>query len=1276
MENEYLGPRPSGGEPPARVAGATPGGDCPSGYPPCCLEVSYELLLFPLQSCTDPGIQTRQQKLAATTAAVRESVKTSVQNHASSALPEGLHDGTGKDGEMREALSNAPSISASQIPPPQVTSAALAVSLPIYGGAVEPSSRSGGSGGKPSEKQSAAFCLVKPLPPPSSFSSRCENPWLPGSGALHDDKGKRCDQSLPAVRYLLPASAPESGDAEGDRQQEGRVENSCERAGAIEERGSSGVARGSSFLGRKQKSVLRLKNQVISGVHCRLSWCIDTYRLVGLTEAVLAACACESGDNQPPLPLSPAFASEFADTAANKSPHQSASSQPSAAGWGGAPRDAWGHFLVFDADDSDLFSADAFAPQTADSGKGNSPACASRSASSPWSSSALPRAAVLSPETDQRAAAFWRPQLTSLLTRTNLACALSSHEEGRKSSGDGYAAAGAPSVSTRNQELGSFSAGLENVGPFPFLELQVEDASTNGTWIGGVKLQKQQGPAVWPGKATLALSKQYTPSEQPVAAFRWALAIKWRRIQTSAAPLSPSSSSPSSSSSLALSRPVGRNLPVEPMGGGTESPTFSLSSRTDKNGESPPPYPPLCSSSFSEHKVCSAEALRSNESASFEGKEHPGTAAAEVHRMRRQASSEGPSVDGMDQPKASTYIQEYGSAPSTRAVAPSGSPPACSNSTSTGNTEFPSQRVQARRPERERASQGNGVKGVSFSASQVGGQERRGTGDRPAAHAGAAHPPPAATPSLLAASAELLDLQIPSEDPPRSSLVSLASSPPAVLAASSASSSAAATSLGAHAPASSSSGVPWPQPAALCRARAGEREADEREKKKMRLSSADETGEARDKIPSTPCEGWSVEPGGVSASRESGREREKSGGRLAQQLQKVLKEKRELEDELQQLLVENEELRNTEQQRQEENATLQTSLQEAREKWKAAGATVRNLETQATQRHLELEALKATAREQEERLKCREREWREEVTRLRATAAKLVEEKDSLQEVLEEHKRALERYTSICTAVREQLRELSPRRSGPFPKQPCCAPDSSSLAAPPASSPQLSDSLSSASPSALFPSASDEAAKPGHPSNGARDARTLPTTAPWKGQENEEEGLPAWRPGEANADNNPRLTGDGNERFVDRPEDGALQSQGQASLEDLLVDPPGPLTLLSPSRERTLDASSVCFGSSEKPRANLVSARPARGHPASGSLPRDTWREPRNTPPDFSAECSTNGEGGLRRHADLAGRNPEKEGQSRPEEASERGEGSEEARLIRAAAKKATLSAF
>ncbi|KEP64318.1 UNVERIFIED_CONTAM: hypothetical protein HHA_253810 [Hammondia hammondi] len=1229
---------PPGGEPPAKVADVTVSGDCASGSSPCCLEVSYELLLFSLQSCTDPGIQTRQEKLAATTAAVRESLEASLQDRLAAAVTGGLKEGPEKGGEGREAVSSQPSISASQIPPPQVASAALAVSLPIYGGAVDPWSRGGGSGGKASERQPAFSCLVKTLPSPSSFSSRSQYPWVPSPAASHADKDA-CRQSLP-VRYLLPVSAPESGDPGGDRQREER-----ENSGAGS---SSRVARGSAFLGRKQKSVLRLKNQVVSGVHCRLHWSIDTDRLVALTEVVLAASTCAS-EGSVTLPLSSAVSrhetvgsdaknsQQHADfpCPSGGAPFAGGSQQSCAVDRGGAPRHAWGHFLVFDAEDSDLLGTEQLGVPTAgDQSDSQEPA-----ASCLGSSSLPATAAVLRPQSDPRVAAFWRPQLTSLLTRTNLARAMASlAAEGRKRSGDTCAAAEGRSPSEDEQE--SVAAVLHTVEKFPFVELQVDDESTNGTWIGGRKLQKQQGASVWPGKATLALSKQYVPSEQPVAAFRWALSIRWRRIQPSTSPLSPSSSS---SSSLSSARPAGCSPAVaEPVGGGPGgSPAFSLSSRTDKHGESPLGYPPsLSSTSAVDPKGHSAEmVLSSDERATSRGQERPDDATLEAERMQLRARSERPTAQKTKESHLSSLPN--GVEPDARKA--SASCAAGGSVASTGTGEFQSQRGQTRGPDTERESEReNGDVNSPFGANQETGQDPRGIQERQEVSGNLSLRPTSVPPSsLLAASAELLDLQFPSEDAPQRSSRSQSSSTTAapVSAYAAFASARALRRPPAHA------AVVWLS--ASTRAREGECGTEEREKKKIRLVGEAEETRDRDRLSSTPCESWANDVG--SSARESGRE--KGAGRLAQQLQKLVKEKRELEDELQQLLVENEELRNAEQRRQEEFTTLDRSLQDAREKWKAADATIGTLEARAAQREAEIEDLRATARQQKERQQCREREWLEEANRLRAAAAALEEEKADLQETLEEHKRVLARYTSICAAVREQLLELSPRRSGPFQSQRRSAPGNLPPLAPSFSS-QPTGSRPSASSSSPVPLASAESTgRAADASNGAGPAQAV-TAATWKGPENEK-GCSDCSCRGAKAENIVRTHDEGTGRGVERTEDDTIQSQGQASLEDLLEDPPGPLTLLSPSRGRPVHAA--CLSSTEKPSPDW---------PVS-SANSSSERLPRRREACAAAVCSgarsDKGRLGVARQAVSDGRDPSK-AQSRSDEAeAERGKrGSEE----------------
>ncbi|KFH14964.1 hypothetical protein TGMAS_253810 [Toxoplasma gondii MAS] len=1213
---------PPGGEPPAKVADVRVSGDCASISSPCSLEISYELLLFSLQSCTDPGIQTRQEKLAATTAAVRESLEASLQDRLPAALTGGLKEGPKKGGEIREAVSSQPSISASQIPPPQVASAALAVSLPIYGGAVDPCSRGGGSGGKASERQPAFSCLVKTLPSPSAFSPRSQYPWVPSPAASHADKDA-CRQSL-TVRYVLPVSAPESGDPGGERQREER-ENSGEGS-------SSRVARGSAFLGRKQKSVLRLKNQVVSGVHCRLHWSIDTDRLVALTEAVLAASKCASGGSGT-LPLASAVSCHetVGSDAKNGQQHTAfpcpsggapfagGSQQSGAADRGGAPRHAWGHFLVFDAEDSDLLGTEQLGPPTAgDQSDSQAPAA------SCFGSSALPgTAAILRPQSDPRVAAFWRPQLTSLLTRTNLAQAMVSlAAEGRKRREDTGATDEGRSPSEDEEQL-SVAAVLDTVEKFPFVELQVADESTNGTWIGGKKLQKQQGASVWPGKATLALSKQYVPSEQPVAAFRWALSIKWRRIQTSTSLLSPSSSS---SASLSSARSAGCSpAVVEPMGGGPGgSPAFSLSSRTDKHGESPLGYPPSVSSTSAfDPKGNSAQVLLSrDERATSRGQERPDCAAMEAERMQLRARSEGPTAQKMKEPHLSSLPNrvEPDARGASASCAPGGSV------ASTGTVEFQIQRAQTRGPDRERESEReNCVVNGPFEANQKKDQDPRGTQEGQEVSGNLSLRPNSVTcSSLLATSAELLDLQFPSEDPPQGSSRSQSSSMAAApVSASAASASAQALRRPAHASAVSLS--------APTRAREGECGTEEREKKKMRLVGEAEETRDRDRLCSTPCESWSNDIG--CSTRESGRE--KGAGRLAQQLQKLVKEKRELEDEIQQLLVENEELRNTEQQRQEEFTTLDRSLQEAREKWKAADATIGTLEERAAQREAEIEALRATARQQEERQQCREREWLEEANRLRAAAAALEEEKADLQDTLEEHKRVLARYTSICAAVREQLRDLSPRRSGPFQIQRRSAPGNLPPLAPSFSSPPTGSRPLASSSSPVPRTSAESTGRAAEPSSGAGPAQPL-TAATRKG-----------------ADNILRSNDEGSRRGVERTEDDAFQSQDRASLEDLLEDPPGPLTLLSPSRARPEQAA--CLRSTEKSPADwpVLSANSSsecllrRGEPCAAAL--------------CSGARGGNGRLGLSRQAVSDGRDPSK-AQSRSDEAeAERGKrGSEE----------------
>ncbi|PFH32699.1 hypothetical protein BESB_013110 [Besnoitia besnoiti] len=1089
MEAERNGSYPSAGDP-AETRAATATGRIPDGgLAPSTLEISYELLLFPLQSSTDPGIQTRQGALAATTAAIRESLARGLYTSPSSSA---LSSSAGREDDIHvngEHPKKAPSICASQIPPPQVESAALAVSLPIYGGVAASSGRIGGVG---SERRAAgerppaaAATLVQALPTVSTFSASASlpsaYPWLPDLHVVRrEEEGKAWPwRGSPAVTYLLPVSARESRPADGERPGEGQPDGA-----PVEACSSSGLARGSVFLGRKQKSVLRLKNQAVSGVHCRLHWRIATDRLVAVTEAVLlAARTCNPVREALGLP-SACFDEGVAPGQASAASSSCGGLNENATG-GGAACSLCGHFLLLDADDDELFGADQLGADAPDGGSGSDnvppPSPSSSSAACAWGSRST-REAFLSLERDPRVASFWRPQMTSLLTRTNLpAVFLALARTGE-------------ALPPGDREEAIVSVVRQHLDSNPLVELSVADDSTNGTWIGGTKLHRQQTPAEWPGKATLSLSKQYTASEPPVAAFRWALAIKWRRT-----PLSPqpegstsgsgscsfaSTSSPSAGPSTSLSRAADVHVPA-PEGpknaGGATSPAFSVSSTTDPHAESPPPFP---SSSPPQQQAAGAAAA---------GAGGGGPNADEKVGLAQTARVPPGSVAkrGGGEPGALPSPSETATDRGPRAALASSVMP----SAQAGDLHGPTARAERgggstrdAHAEKEGDTLRAGGDPRAFSSfSQEGRGARRGTQEASAKANGETR---RASPEAAAAAA-------PHEHRSHTAPGFAPVSPPLSLA------SLSTDERG---------------PGSCGRGREGGAD-EERDVKRARLASrVDERGEG-EKVPSTPSDvSWGSEtPGGPSAPGrpERGSHRERGAGRLAQKLQRLMKEKRELEDEMQQLLLENEELRDIERQRQDESAAAEKALEETRENWKAAQETLQNLEAEAARRQAEQEALRESAREQqaaaersrrelEGRLERQENEWLEERNRLQATAAALAEETKALREALAENKKTLEQYVAICASVREQLHHL------PRVAHASGAPES--FRRPPASA--------FASCLALAPAqeAQQEATAPGG-------------VAP---------------------------RGDDGEAEDERNVDGTLRSQGQASLEDLLDEVPVP----------------------------------------------------------------------------------------------------------------------
>ncbi|PHJ19493.1 hypothetical protein CSUI_006676 [Cystoisospora suis] len=700
----------------------------------CHVEISYELVLFPLPSSTDEALQKRQSKLdtfLSTTTSSKETCTkqggdgNSLSPTTASASLQGVNQSAprGVPSERKDDLpflppsSNSSSSSSSSqasksdscsnpkttlptdLGPSDFRSSVLAPSsssckpahpvvdsalLPIYGGALHPYTRTYdpatsqyllGVNEEISTSVELSINTRRRLAstPRANSSERPTPSSLSFTSPSSSSTGKKGDPTtttsmFPSLRVLLPSTSMGGGEEEDEEKNnkkneklagsdllqreegnylEGGVRSSPysssssslamtqeedKKARRCREKSREEMYRketkvcGEVFLGRKKRSLIRLKNQAVSGVHCHISWCIDTSKLLQLTELLIQTTPSFFSPSSSPPPfllhkhrllfplsssqISPSSSSFSQSDEVSPSHHASVKSRiltPSSSSLPvhdnsteerkrssssypfrfRLPSQRSGSLLYIDAEDVELFSSSLDRATSLQSSKERKD------------------------EEDERrsflVSSFSRPGLTDVLTRTSLRNRLllfskytkethhsqggdeeeedkeidttHTHEEeeereekkkmilkkNRTENRGDPAISPHPSMngdtsllhSQENEEkdtrgkdphktafpdslqdltpdisllLSPSSSSLQSSqkeGQCGAVHLSVKDVSTNGSWIAKRKLANAK-TSLWPSSAVLALSKSYSSTDPPVAAFRWALAVRWR----------------------------------------------------------------------------------------------------------------------------------------------------------------------------------------------------------------------------------------------------------------------------------------------------------------------------------------------------------------------------------------------------------------------------------------------------------------------------------------------------------------------------------------------------------------------------------------------------------------------------------------------------------------------------------------------------------------------------------------------------------------------------